>query len=68
MIDGFQLPWMTVLSKMSTQYAPWLQGRASALPVMLLSAVVIALIWRGSNPWTRLGTAGPGGPAPVADR
>jgi hypothetical protein len=51
-IEGFQLPWLTTLTKMSAQYAPWLEGRASALPAMALCAAVIAGIWLVRSPWS----------------
>jgi MFS family permease len=50
-VEGFQLPWLTTLGKMATQYAPWLSGRPSSLPVMLLVAVVIYGIWKIDRPW-----------------
>lgn len=56
MIEGFQLPWLTVVSKMSTQYLPWLEGRPSAVPWMVLWAVLIALVWTVRTPWRRLGS------------
>jgi hypothetical protein len=55
MVEGFQLPWLTVVSKMATQYMPWLTGRPSALPWLALGAVAIALIWTVKRPWKRLG-------------
>lgn len=50
-VEGLQLPWLTTLGKMSAQYAPWLSGRPSALPVLLLTAAAVAGIWRIRNPW-----------------
>ena len=44
-VEGLQLPWLSTLGRMAKQYAPWLEGRPSALPVMLLVAVVVAGIW-----------------------
>jgi hypothetical protein len=44
-IEGLQLPWLSTLGRMATQYAPWLQGRPSPLAAFLLSAAVIAGIW-----------------------
>jgi len=55
MIGGFQLPWLNVLGKMSTQYAPWLKEPPSALPWLLLWGVVIAVVWRIRAPWARMG-------------
>lgn len=50
-VEGFQLPWLTTLGKMATQYAPWLTGRPSAVPVMLFAAVLVAGIWAIRSPW-----------------
>lgn len=62
LLDGFQLPWLTTLSKMTAQYAPWLQGRPSVLPLFVLAGIAIALIWRVSDPWKPLVGEGAGGP------
>jgi len=58
MVGGFQLPWLTVLSKMSTQYAPWLKGTPSALPFLTLCAVAVAGVWMIRRPWSRLENSG----------
>ncbi len=50
-VEGFQLPWLSTLGKMAPQYAPWLEGRPSALPVMFFCAAVIAGIWTIDRPW-----------------
>lgn len=50
-VEGFQLPWLTTLGKMSAQYAPWLSGRPSALPVMVFTAALIYGVWRVRFPW-----------------
>ena len=50
-VEGLQLPWLNILGKMAAQYAPWLNGRPSALPVMLLSAAIIYGIWTIDRPW-----------------
>lgn len=49
-VEGFQLPWLTTLGKMASQYAPWLAGRPSALPVMVLTAAVVWGIWAVRDP------------------
>lgn len=49
-VEGLQLPWLSTLGRMAKQYAPWLDGRPSALPVMLLTAVIVACIWRITRP------------------
>jgi len=56
-VEGFQLPWLNTLAKMASQYAPWLGGRPSALPVMLFTAAMVYGIWKVDNPW-RSTTAG----------
>jgi hypothetical protein len=53
-VEGFQLPWLTVLSKLATQYAPWLTHGVSALPLLVLTGVVVYLIWRVDSPWKGL--------------
>jgi hypothetical protein len=50
-IEGLQLPWLNTLAKMGAQYAPWLEGRPSALPAFIFSAVLIAGIWGVRSPW-----------------
>ena len=62
-VEGLQLPWLTTLSKMATQYAPWLSGRPSALPVMLLVAVVVWAIWSIRDPWRPAAEEAPRGGA-----
>lgn len=54
-LQGFQLPWLTVLGKTSAQYAPWLQGPPSALPFLVLWGALILAVWRIRWPWRRLG-------------
>jgi hypothetical protein len=50
-LEGFQLPWLGTLSRMATQYAPFLQGhKASALPFILLAGVLIYGIWTIQSP------------------
>jgi hypothetical protein len=58
MVEGFQLPWLTVVSKMSAQYLPWLQGRPSALPWLVLWGVLIFMVWRIRAPWRKLESQG----------
>lgn len=55
LVEGFQLPWLTVLGKMSTQYLPWLEGKPSALPWMVIGGVLIAFVWRVRDPWRPAG-------------
>ncbi len=50
MLGGFQLPWLTVLTKMAPQYVPFLANGASPLPFLLLCAVFIYGIWRIPSP------------------
>jgi hypothetical protein len=56
-VEGFQLPWLTVVGKMSNQYVPWLKGSVSALPLLVLCGVMVWLIWRVRSPWKPLGDA-----------
>lgn len=58
-LEGLQLPWLNTLGKMSAQYAPWLGGRPSALPVMLFTAVLIYGIWKVDRPWRPTVGGGP---------
>jgi hypothetical protein len=51
MIGGLQLPWLTTLGKMSTQYAAWLPGPPSALPWFLLGAAIVVMVWKVRRPW-----------------
>ena len=43
-LEGLQLPWLTVLGKTANQYAPWLRT-VSPTFVFLVTAAAIALIW-----------------------
>jgi len=56
-IEGFQLPWLTVITKMSAQYLPWYRGNVSALPLLVLGAAMVWVIWTVRNPWRRLEAA-----------
>ncbi len=47
-LKGFELPWLTVLEKMASGYAPFLGQGTSPLPLFLLVGVVLWLIWRGA--------------------
>lgn len=49
-VEGLQLPWLTVLGKLSNQYAPWLTHGVSALPLLLLCGLVVTLVWRVERP------------------
>jgi hypothetical protein len=54
-LNGLQLPWLTTLSKMASQYAPVLDGQSiSPLPVFLLAGAVIWGIWCVRWPWKNL--------------
>lgn len=54
LVEGFQLPWLTVMTKLSAQYLDWFRGTVSVLPIFALCGVVIAIVWRVQNPWRRL--------------
>lgn len=58
-LEGVQLPWLTTLGKMSAQYAPWLDSRPSAFPVMALTAAVVAAVWLMRRPGEPLVGPGP---------
>jgi len=49
-VEGLQLPWLSTLGRMANQYAPWLEGRPSAVPAMLFTAAVVAGIWLIKRP------------------
>ncbi len=50
-LEGFQLPWLGTLSRMATQYAPFLEGqKVSALPCLALAAAMIYGIWKIRSP------------------
>ncbi len=54
-LEGFQLPWLSTLSRMATQYIPQLEGeRISALPFMALGAALIYGIWAIRSPFNSL--------------
>jgi hypothetical protein len=60
-LEGFQLPWLSTLSRMATAYAPFLEGRGvSALPFMALAAALIYGVWSVRNPRDSLQHAQPG--------
>jgi hypothetical protein len=54
LVEGLQLPWLTVLSKMSAQYLPWLSGRPSPGVWFLGLALVLWLVWGLEDPFRRL--------------
>jgi MFS family permease len=56
-VEGFQLPSVTVLTKMSAQYLPWFRGTVSPLPFFVVTAAVIWVIWAVPHPWRRLDSA-----------
>ncbi|MDP9178585.1 MAG: DUF2079 domain-containing protein [Gemmatimonadota bacterium] len=44
--SGLELPWLTVLSKMSGAYAPFLAAHPSPIPVFVLIGLLLWLLWR----------------------
>jgi hypothetical protein len=48
-LHGFELPWLTVLEKMSSGYIPWLATGTSPLPLFLLAGAVLWLLWGTSG-------------------
>ena len=53
-LQGFQLPWLTVLGKMSTQYGSFLESGTSPLALFVLAAVVLYVIWHCPALWAKL--------------
>ncbi|MFQ5771595.1 MAG: hypothetical protein ACE5HX_13740 [bacterium] len=54
-LEGFQLPWLNTLYKMTSQYFPFLEGRGlSPLPLFVLWGFIIYGIWRIKSPWAKL--------------
>lgn len=53
-VEGFQLPWLTVLTKTSAQYLPWYTGNLSVIPLFLVLGAMIWLIWAMKSPWRRV--------------
>ena len=50
LLEGFQLPWLNTLSKMGTQYVPFLELETlSSLPFFVLCAISIYICWRFKN-------------------
>lgn len=50
MLEGPRLPALTTFSRMSAQYAPWLTGDASPLPLFALLGILLVAIWRMRAP------------------
>jgi hypothetical protein len=53
LIGGFQLPALTVLSRMNGQYGSYSASGVSPLPIFALLTVVLTLIWCGNSPRPR---------------
>ena len=52
LLQGFQLPWLTVVGKMASQYASFLLvSGPSPLALFALWGVLIYGIWRFHAPW-----------------
>lgn len=51
LLHGFELPWLTTLSKAAPQYFPLLAEGTSPLALLLLCGVLIWGIWRIRDPW-----------------
>ena len=49
-LGGFQLPWMTVLSRMAPQYFPFMADHTSPLPIMALAGLLIYGLWAYPQP------------------
>lgn len=50
---GPELPWLTVLRKMSGAYAPFLAAHPSPIPVFILVALLLWVLWRNAPISTR---------------
>ena len=50
LLQGFELPWLTVLRKTASAYAPFLEAGASPIALFCLVGALIWLIWRGREP------------------
>ncbi|MGH7476596.1 MAG: glycosyltransferase family 39 protein [Longimicrobiales bacterium] len=48
-MQGFELPVLTVLQKMSSGYLPQLEQGVSPVPLFVLAGVVLWLLWRGTT-------------------
>lgn len=56
LLHGFELPWLTTLTRTAHQYFPALAGGASPLPLFVLFGIVIWGIWAVRDPVTPLGS------------
>jgi hypothetical protein len=54
LVEGFQLPWLNVLSNTATQYAPWLRSGVSPLALFAVVGVILSIIWTVRSPWRSL--------------
>jgi hypothetical protein len=55
---GFELPWVTVLGRMASGYAPMLAEGVAPLAIFGALGVVVWLIWRGGDPRAPLSETG----------
>jgi hypothetical protein len=55
---GPELPWVTVLGRMASGYAPFLADGVSPIAILLVLGVVVWLIWRGGDPRAALSAPG----------
>ena len=52
LFEGLQLPWLTTVSKMASQYMPFLEGEAkSPLPLFVILSLIIYGIWNIQFSW-----------------
>jgi hypothetical protein len=59
-VGGFELPFLTVLRKTASGYAPWLEATGvSPLPIFALVGITLWLLWRGYRADTKRSNDGP---------
>src|SRR5438128_1585265 len=49
LLGGFELPWLSVLRKTASAYAPFLENGTSPVPIFCLVAGILWLVWRQGN-------------------
>lgn len=57
-LEGLQLPWLTVVGKTAKQYAPWLSSVSPSF-IFVIVGLVLVVIWRIRDPWRRIEVSNP---------